>query len=154
MRSIVKKIKAQNLVFSLNNQILERVCSYKYLGFALDEHLNFNKHIKDMKELISHKIYILSKIRKYITFEASIYIFKTMILSLIEYGDIIYNGTTQSNLDDIEKLFFRGLRICLNANNYVSKPDICALCKISILEKRHDCHLMLFMHKQSHIECL
>ena len=57
-------------------------------------------------------------------------------------------------MDDIEKLYFRGLRICLNANNYVSKPDICALCKISILEKIHDCHLMLFMHKQSHKECL
>ena len=79
----MKKSKAQNLVLSLNNQILERVCSYKYLGFALDEHLNFNKHIKDMKQLISHKLYLLSKIRKYITFEASINIFKTMILSLI-----------------------------------------------------------------------
>ena len=154
MRSIVKKSKAQNLVLSLNNQILDRVCSYKYLGFALDEHLNFNKHIKDMKQLITHKLYLLSKIRRYITFEASINIFKTMVLSLIEYGDIIYNGTMQNNLNDIDKLFYRGLRICVNANNYVSKQELCAMCKISTLEKRHDCHLMLFMHKQSLKECL
>ena len=44
MRSLVKKSKSQNIVLSLNNQILEQVCSYKYLGFALDEHLNFNRH--------------------------------------------------------------------------------------------------------------
>ena len=61
MRSIIKKSKSQNLVLSLNNQILDRVCSYKYLGFALDEHLTFNKHIIDMKQLISHKLYLLSK---------------------------------------------------------------------------------------------
>ena len=77
-----------------------------------------------------------------------------MVLSLIEYGDIICNGTTQSNLDDIEKSFFRGLRICANANNYVSRSGLCAMCKISTLEKRLNCHLMLFMHKQTQKECL
>ena len=90
MRSAVKKSKTQNLVLSLNNQILDKVCSYKYLGFALDEHLNFNKHVSDMKQLITHKLYLVSKIRRYITVEASINIFKTMILSVIEYGNIIY----------------------------------------------------------------
>ena len=102
-----------------------------------------------MKQLISHKLYLLSKIRRYITVEASINIFKTMILSLIEYGDIIYNGTPHSNLNDIKKLFYRGLQICVNADNHIPKPDLCTLCKISTLEKRHNCHLLLFMHKQS-----
>ena len=134
--------------------ILDKVCSYKYLGFALDEHLNFNKHITELKQLISHKLYLLSKIRRYITVEASINIFKTMVLSLIEYGDIIYNGTSESNLKDIEKLFYRGLRICVNANNYMSKPDLCASCKISTLDKRQLCHLLLFMHKQTANELL
>ena len=120
MRSIIKKSKTQNLVLSLNNQILDRVCSYRYLGFALDEHLSFNKHITDMKQPITHKLYLMSKMRKYIIVEASINIFKTMVSSLIEYGEIIYNGTSQKNLNDIEKLFYEGLRICVNPNNYVS----------------------------------
>ena len=110
MQSIVKKSKAQKIVLSLNNQILDKVCSYKYLGFALDEHLNFNKHISDLKQLVSHKLYLISKIRRYITDEASINIFKTMVLSIIEYCVIIYNGTSATNLFDVEKLFFRGLR--------------------------------------------
>ena len=28
------------------------------------------------------------------------------------------------------------------------KHDLCSLCKISTLRDRHDCHLLLFMHKQ------
>ena len=154
MRSIVKKSKTQRLVLSLNNQILDKVCSYKYLGFALDEHLNFNKHVTELKHLISHKLYLLSKIRRYITVEASINIFKTMILSVIEYGDIIYNGTSDSNLNDIEKLFYRGLRICINADNQMAKPHLCTTCKISTLARRQSCHLLLFMHKQKGNETL
>ena len=77
-----------------------------------------------------------------------------MILSVIEYGDIIYNGTSQTKLNDIEKLFYRGLRTCMNANNYIPKPNLCTTCKISTLDKRQSCHLLLFMHKQKGNEIL
>ena len=35
-----------------------------------------------------------------------------MILSIIEYGDIIYERTTYGNLDCLDILLYRGLRIC------------------------------------------
>ena len=89
MRSIVKKSKSQDMIISLSNTVLEKVCSYKYLGFILDDQLNFNKHITEMIKLVSHKLYLLSRIRKYLTGNASLIIFKTMILSLIELVKII-----------------------------------------------------------------
>ena len=111
MRSSIKKSNLQDIYLSLSNQILERVCSYKYLGLILDEHLTYNKHVKEINRLISHKLYVLSKID----------IFKTMVLSLIENCDIVYSGTTQTNLNDIDKLFYRGLRICMYTNNKTIK---------------------------------
>ena len=78
-----KKSKTTDTVLSLNNNILDRVCSYKYLGFILDDHLTFNKHIAELCKLVSHKIYLLAKIRRYLTTEACINVFKTMILSLL-----------------------------------------------------------------------
>ena len=66
-----------------------------------------------------------------ITPEACINVFKTMILSLLEYGDVIFAGTSVSNLSSIDRLFFRGLRICLNFNFTLSKEDICNECHIS-----------------------
>ena len=115
MSSAVKKSKTANSILSLNNQILSRVCSYKYLGFTLDEHLNFNKHIEELKKLVTHKLYLMSKIRKYITTEGFITIFQTMVLSLIEYESIIYLGTSILNISKINNLFYRGLSICLNS---------------------------------------
>ena len=130
MRSTIKKSKNIDTMISLNNNVLDRVCSYKYLGFILDDQLNFNKHISELCKIISHKLYLLAKIRKYITKYASIMIFKSMILSLIEYGDVIYEGTSISNLEEISKLFYRGRCICCLNNGYISKRDLCVECKI------------------------
>ena len=142
------------MIISLNNTVLEKVCSYNYLGFILNDQLNFNKHVKEMTNLIMHKLYLLSRIRKYLNVAASISIFKTMILSLIEYGDIIYTGTSQNNITKITNLFYRGLRICDNSNNKISRDILCHDCHIAPLNIRREMHLLLFMHKETHNECL
>ena len=148
MRSIIRIGKMLDIKLSLNNQILEQVCSYKYLGLILDEHLNYNKHIKEMNKLVAHKLYLMSKIRKYITETACINIFKTMVLSLIEYCDIIYAGTSQGNLTNIDNLFYRGLRICVNNQAHLSKNELITKCKIAPLKDRRLSHLLIFMSKE------
>ena len=148
MRSIIRKGKMLDIKLSLNNQILEQVCSYKYLGLILDEHLNYNKHIKEMNKLVAHKLYLMSKIRKYITEIACIHIFKTMVLSLIEYCDIIYAGTSQGNLSNIDNLFYRGLRICVNNQAHLSKNELLTKCKIAPLKDRRLSHLLIFMSQE------
>ena len=101
-----------------------------------------------MCNLISHKLYLLSKIRNYITATACVTVFKTMILSLIEYGDIIYEGTTLKNIETINKLFYRGLRICCVPQGGMTKLELCRKCQISPLETRRSVHILIFMYKQ------
>ena len=149
MREIVKKSKNVDMILSLNNVILERVCSYKYLGFILDDHLNFNKHINSMVSTVSHKLYLLSRIRRYLNNAACISIFKTMVLSVLEYGNIIYSGTSKINLEKLDKLFYRGLRICDATNNKVSNKQLCEDYNITPLESRREVQILLFMHKQT-----
>ena len=102
-----------------------------------------------MCNILTHKLYVLSKIRRYITSEACILIFKTMILPIMEYGDIIFTGTSANNLYKIDRLFYRGLRICMNYNFKTSKEELCIDCKIKPLTDRRNVHLLLFMHKQT-----
>ena len=137
------------MILSLNDVLLERVCSYTYLGFILDDHLNFNKHLNSMVSTVSHKLYLLSRIRRYLNNAACISIFKTMVLSILEYGNIIYSGTSKINLEKLDKLFHRGLKICDATNNNVSKNQLCYDCKITPLETRREVQLLIFMHKQT-----
>ena len=71
-----------------------------------------------------------------------------MVLSVIEYCDIVYAGTNQSNLSKLDNLFYRGLRICTNDNTSISRKVLCNNRAIAPLTHRRDTHLLLFMHKQ------
>ena len=102
LKTRVSKVTNFNVI--LNGDVLTRVPYYKYLGVSLDSALNFNKHVDNCRKVVSHKLYILSRIRKHIDEETSTRIFKSMIAPLIDYGDIIYAGTNQINLDKLQSL--------------------------------------------------
>ena len=92
-----------------------------------------------MISTVSHKLYLLSNMRRYLTNKACILTFKTIVLSIIECGDIIYSGISKSNLNNIDKLFYRGLRICDASNNKLSKEQLCDGCDITPLDKEEMC---------------
>lgn len=70
----------------INNIKLEIVGEYKYLGIILDENLNFSKHVNYLISLVSHRIYNLRKIRKYIDERIALILYKTMILNYFDLG--------------------------------------------------------------------
>ena len=81
---------------------LERVSTYKYLGVTLDRNLNYNKHLENCIKVISPKVFLLGKIRQYVNDNTAIMVYKSMILPLIEYGDILYKGANQKLLNDLQ----------------------------------------------------
>ena len=103
-RNMLKKIKNINLDLKMDGQTLDRVHCYKYLGISIDDNLNFNKHVQDMNKIVTHKLYMFSKIIFYIGEKEAITLFKSMILPIIENCDIVYEGTSKRNLDKIDKL--------------------------------------------------
>ena len=142
----VSKVRQCNLM--LQHDTLIRTQSYKYLGFHIDSHLNFNTHIDNCSKIVSHKLYLLSKVRQFIDSSACIKVFKTMIAPLIDYGDVIYSGTSDKNLSKVQKLQNRGLRTCLNTHEHVSRIQMHQLCEVSPLKLRRTCNLRKHMFKQ------
>ena len=61
-RSKVNKI--ENIKISVNNQDLQAVPTYKYLGFNLDQTLNYKYHLGTVINNISFKLYLFSKVRR------------------------------------------------------------------------------------------
>ena len=67
-----------------------------------DAFLNYTKHLENCLKLISLKAYLLNKIRMYINMHTAVTIYKTMILPVMEYGDVIYDGANQKLLKDLQ----------------------------------------------------
>ena len=121
---------------------------YKYLGVYLDTALNFNKLVDVSKKLICHKLYLLSKIRKHINEETATRIFQSMIATLIDYGDVIYSGTNLKNLDKLQSLQNRGLRVCINEHQTITTAVLHQRTKIPDLNTRRTYNLRKYMFKQ------
>ena len=87
------------------------VPTYKYLGIHLDETLNFNHHLKNIVNQISHKLYVFNKIRRFLNEKAALNVYKTMILPYFDYGDVVFMFSSENLLKKLDRLHVRGLRI-------------------------------------------
>ena len=152
LKSQTRKIR--NHILLMDKVRLERVASYKYLGVQLDMNLNFHKYLQDCIQRTSFKIYMLSKIRNYVDFNSAITIYKTMILPVLEYGDIAYDMADKKSLGKLQTLQNRALRICVNRNVHVPTIRLHQLCKIAKLEVRRIAHLRMFMFNQRENELI
>ena len=146
LKTQTRKIVDHNLL--MRNSKLDRVSSYNYLGVHLDMNVTFHKYLQGCIQRANHKIYMLSKIRRYIDFYTAVTIYKTMILPVMEYGDIAYDNSDQKLLDKLQTLQNKALRICLNRQGHVPGILLHRECKIAKLEARRIAHLRMFMFKQ------
>ena len=113
--------KGNNINIFINKEKLGIVPTYKYLGINLDQTLSFKYHTGNLVNLINHKLYMFSKIRRYLNDHSAISIYKTMILPYVDYGDICYMS---SNIPEVKKLnnhHIRGLRICFRIQGKIEE---------------------------------
>ena len=124
--------------------------TYKYLGITLDSNLTYSKHLENTIKTISYKALLLARMRKYITQEVALRLYKTMILPIMEYGDILYDGTNQKLMGKLQVLQHRCLRTCLLPKQHIPTIRLHEVGNIAKLEMRRKMHLQLYMYKQKH----
>ena len=145
------KNTTKDLDISINNEILQSVPTYKYLGISLDQTLSYNYHLKNVVNSISHKLYVFSKIRRFFNIKSATTVYKTMILPYFDYGDAILMFSNGKLLRKLDRLHFRGLRIITKADNNISESELLIQCNISNLENRRLVHLRNFMFNRKHL---
>ena len=67
-----------------------------------------------MYKLVSHKLNLLTLMRPPLAVKAALAVRKSMILSLIDYGNIFLTCITQEDKSDLQKLQNKILRRCLD----------------------------------------
>ena len=148
LRSQAKQIRHH--VLYIDDIKIDGVPTYKYLGITLDANLTYNRHLENIIKTISYKSLLLAKMRKYITREVAITIYKTMILPVLEYGDILYDGTNMKLIGELQILQNRCLRTCVLRNQHIPTIRLHEICNIANLKMHRTMHLQLYMYKQKH----
>ena len=145
-----KKIKSvRHPCLKMNDKVLEVVQTYKYLGMTLDSSLTFTNHIKKTIKSIAHKVYILSKVRKYITKAATLTLLKTMVLPFFDYGDYLYESGGQNYLLKLQRLLNRALRLVFNNSNNLSVKQLHVKSNLLPLNDRRNVHILQCMFQRA-----
>ena len=161
LRLILEKTKA--MIFSTRNRLsklqdpvpfvaggksIKFVNNHVYLGVTLDPAMTLSPMRKFIKKRVSNKIFRLRKIRKYLTFDAALLIYKQTILPIIDYVGFLLIASIQSDLDELQVLQNDILRICKRTQlaDRVSIPELHSRCNIISIKQRMQKQVLWLMY--------
>ena len=134
----------------LSGTKLQYVRQFNYLGVKLDSRLTFEMHANECLRLVSHKIFLLTKIRKYIDKKQALTIYKSKIMPYFDYGDIFLLGVQVKTRDMLQKLQNRALRLVLNRDSRHNVWELHHEALTPMLDKRRECHLLNYMYSRQY----
>ena len=75
-----------------NEEQIDIVDQFKYLGVVLDGPLKFKPHVDYLVRKITPKVKTLSKIRGYVCKGTALYLFNSLIAPVFSFNEHIYDG--------------------------------------------------------------
>ena len=100
-----------NLSIKFNNKKLKLVDCVKYLGMYSDKHLSWDMYINQFSVKLSRVNGILSELRHNAPLDVCLQIYYALFYSHLSYGCGIWGLTTKSNIDIINNVQKRCIRI-------------------------------------------
>ena len=131
----------------LNDIQLQVVPTYRYLGVNLDQTVNYKYHLESLINIISFKLYLFSKVRRFLNEKSAVIVYKTMLLPFFDYCDIVYMFSGVKELRKLDRHHYRGKRICINNSLNIDDTELHNLCNVSDLENRRRVRLRNYMFK-------
>ena len=145
-RSKIKKCSKAKVI--LNGEKLKLVPSFKYLGVTLDPTLSYNHQIAGVIRTVQHKMQLLGKLKKYLNNDVALSIYKSMLLPYLDYADVIFCKANTAELDKLQKLQNRCLKICLGHQRDYNTTRLHRESKAPFLKDRQKTHTLNFMYKR------
>ena len=130
----------------MNNTMIERVNSFKYLGIVLDDTLSFEQHIDNLYKKCCQKLGAIGKVRNCLTRKLSLQLYKSLVTPHIDYGDVIYISGNKESLAKLQLIQNKACRLILRAHKMTSTDYMHKEPSLMQLEPRREFHLLCVCH--------
>ena len=100
-----------DIFINLDGKRLKPVKFVKYLGILIDEHLSWNTQIQHLCKKLSRATGILSKLRHNAPLKTCLSVYFALFYQPLIYGCNVWSLTSEGNLDKIEKIQKKVVRI-------------------------------------------
>lgn len=112
----------KNLNIHINDIQLKQVEKYKYLGIMFDSNLKWDAHIEYLLNKTRYLTYIFSKLSKVMTTDTLTMIYYAFFNSVIDYGIIAWGGAYGNQLNALQRLQCRLLKL-VNKNMFFDSKN-------------------------------
>lgn len=153
LRGIRKKTKENYIKVMLQNKVLEVVSEVKYLGVTIDKNLNFSAHIDYMSKKIGSKIGLLRRVGADMTPIMRCVIYKAVIAPVFEYCASILVGANKSDLQHLQTLQNRAMRIILRCGKRTRIVDMLEALQFMNIQQRIDFNTCLLVYNMMNGMC-
>ena len=126
-----------------NNEKVEEVSVFKYLGIMLDRNLTFDQHVKYLKRKVLIKMKTLARIRDSISQGLALYLYKSLIVPDFDYADQVYDAMSNQNAEALQIMQNKCLRICTKSDqrcNVAELHKVSGMLFLSDRRKNHCCN--------------
>lgn len=145
-----KRKLVQNPVLLLNATLINFVDKYKFLGVTFDKKLKWAHHIKEIKAKATKNLNII-KMLSHSRFGADrktlLKIHKTMILPVLDYGNLVYATANKNILSTINTVHNTGVRLATGAFRTSPIESVMADGEQTNLQTRRDKQTIIYATK-------
>ena len=125
------------LTVSIFDHCINNVTCFKYLGILISSDFSWTNHVEYMAGKVNQRLGLLRRIKHLLPFKARILFYKSLVMSLFEYADLVWgdkhNVTLMSSLQVLQN---KAAKIILDRPLYSSASDALTTLKWLTLEKR------------------
>ena len=131
--------KSETVQLVVDDKEIEVVDNYKLLGVHINHTLTWDKHVSETLSKGYGILAVLRKLKNMAPFHLRKQLAESLVLSKIDYCDIVYNPITQKQTKKLQKLQ------CATASfvtgNYAKEETIVKLGWLPVLERREFSHI-------------
>lgn len=110
LTSSKRTIHGSVIQLKVNEQVVETVSSFRYLGLILDAHLTWKDHNEGIVDKIKPIIGLLYRAKDLLTKDVKMMIYYSMIHSALSYMIVLWGASSYAHLKPIQVLQNRALR--------------------------------------------
>ena len=131
----------------LGNRPLKRVFDSKVLGVTFDHDLRFESHINNICKKISQRISFISRLRYIVPQHVTNLVFKSLVLPIFDYCDIVWCFTYEKHLKKLDILQKRAARVITFSNINENTEELIRTLNWLPTRKRFEFHTLCYIFK-------
>jgi hypothetical protein len=145
---ITRKInQAPKPVLRLKGVVVREVLTHKHLGLTFNTTLTWGDHIGKLVTKAAQCVGLLKRICRDVPRECLEILYKAMIRPLLEYGDIIYDGSFDNQTKRLEDVQRQAALACTGAYRHTKHVNLLEELGWPMLSQRRKNHRMNVMFK-------